>query len=230
MSWTLIANTSIGSPDVNAVTSSSINTSGANLIIINVGFYKGINNPLAPTDSNSNTWLTPGPVTVAGDFVNEIFLVTNPIVGSGHTFTFGDNSTFPSFEVEAWSFVDGTNTDANSNNGGGVAATTLSTGSITPPDNGSLVIAGCMVVDTVGTIPTAIDSSFTLGDTEAIVAGQCQGSGIAYYVQPTSAAVNPTFTFNNSTRAAATIISFKEGTPPAATTVLRLLASLGVGR
>jgi hypothetical protein len=91
-------------------------------------------------------------------------------------------------------------------------AATLATGSVTPSQDNSLIVAGLgFNVSSAG--PT-INSSFTRSSWVNFGSGNNYGSAEAYLVQTTAGAVNPTWTKGNTEAAAATIAVFK---PAAAT-------------
>src|SRR5262245_8097724 len=104
-----IVSTSAGSSGGGAVTTSGIDTSGANFLAVVVAGYKGVN-AIAGTlnDNKSNTWSLAIEADVGGSFTDYgvyIYYVENAIVGSGHTFTVGAASTFCSIYPAAYAGI-----------------------------------------------------------------------------------------------------------------------------
>ena len=153
-------------------TTSSINTTGSNLIVIFTAEYSA---PVqAPTDSNSNTWT---PLTEYNG-VERIrgYYVLSPTVGSGHTFT-NNNATNSLFAVAAYSGV--ASFDQESGSGTNVP------GSITPSADNALLLTG--LACGLGATHT-IDSGFTVFEDTASV------GALGELIQTSAAAANPTWT------------------------------------
>lgn len=186
-----------------AFTSGTVDTTGCNLLVVNAAWF----NPSAPvtlTDSKGNTWV-PLTAALANNSNSQLFYTINPTVGSGHTFTF--SASFSSICVTGFSGVKTSSPfDVENGHGDASGATTEAPGSITPSENNELVVSG---LDTgLGGQPYTIDSGFTIS---------CQDDGggvnfpgaLAFIIQTSAGAVNPTWTLTGSTQAAATIASFK---------------------
>lgn len=211
MAYALIASTSKGGSSNQTVTTNAIDTTGANLIVLNIGYYSGTVPTIAPTDSKGNTWtaLTAHAQPDSTRIGNQMFYCVNPTVGSGHTFTQQDlvNAAYPSMQVLAFSGAHASPFDQQT---GTVSATTqssLATGSLTPPENNCLVVAGLgHEVNSGGAV--SIDGGFT-STTEAYVGGTSEGSGIAYLIQTTATAANPTWNVTNNAGLAVTLAVFK---------------------
>jgi poly(3-hydroxybutyrate) depolymerase len=84
---------------------------------------------------------------------------------------------------------------------------TLATGSVTASVNNELYIAAAGFDQ--GSAAPSIDSSFTITDTRFYVSGQSEGGSMAYYVQSTAGAINPTWTFSGAFTNSAAIATFK---------------------
>jgi hypothetical protein len=181
--WDLIATaTAVG---ISGATTASIDTTGADLLIIVATNQRG--ETATPTDSKSNTWtaLTASQGTTYTR--SQIFYTTNPTVGSGHTFTLGGVGT--AITVMAWSGAD-TSSPYDVENGANGSASTIQPGTVTPSQNNSLVIAG-LSFDANST-PT-INSSFTRETYTNYLLGTNYGNASAYLIQDTLAATNPTW-------------------------------------
>ncbi len=194
----------------NGGTSGSIDTSGANFLVVSVGSYSGGDTTI--TDSKSNNWtqLTPQDETQVSLVRSRIWYAKNAIVGSGHTFSDAVASSFPSFCVAAFSGVD-TSSPFDQQNGahdaGGVSTTGISTGSVTPTSDNQLIIAGLAVGSSTAT--PAIDGGFTRLDFVNFSASTYYGSALAYLIQTSAAAANPFWDTDVTNTKAATIATFK---------------------
>src|SRR6185295_7803049 len=131
---------------------------------------------------------------------SRIFYWTNPTVGSGHTFTFGGNTS--AVCIEAWSnmataSVFDSGTDAGNNAASG---TTCAAGSITPSSGVKVVIATSAFNQDF----TSIDSSFTASANISLAGGSNYGDFIAHLLQtPNGASTNPTSTVSISSKSCA---------------------------
>ena len=196
-------NSCSGGGSANTVTSSAMDTTGANLIVVSVATYGALGSNL--TDSQSNTWTA---LTTAASLTNRaverLFYCINPTTSSSHTFTFIQSGTYPSISAVAFSGVAAYESENTSTPAGN--ATTVQTNSVTPSKDGSLVFAGAC---TDGGIYTAIDSGFTLETSVSHASAQHMGSASAYLIQTTAAAVNPQLTNSVSDYLSASIAVFK---------------------
>lgn len=198
MAVSLVANVAIpGAP--NGGTSSSIDTTGATLLVIHVADADAVATTVS--DSKGNTWT---PLAARQNSVeSQLYYCASPTVGSGHTFTTSASSAFPAGQVLAFSGVDASPFDVQ--NGNTTTDSTIQTGSVTPAEDGSLIVAG--VGHVRGVSPT-IGSGFAVTDSNALYGGTYYGAGAAYLVQTTAAAINPTWTLDSSGVLAATIAVF----------------------
>lgn len=179
-------------------TTAGINTTGATLLIVGISYYAS--DTITISDSKSNTWIPLTNYPGAAAHSVQLFYAANPItVGSGHTFTYSAGSAVygtllaASFNNTKTSSPFDVENGASQGSGG-----TLATGSITPSLDGELVVT--LAVSDPGS-PT-VDSGFTLIDSTATVGGVNVGGGLAYKVQTSAAAVNPTWTASTLLRSA----------------------------
>ncbi len=193
MAFSLVAHSGAASVSGAAVTTSGIDTSGADLIVVAIS-QLGIGGTL--TDSKSNTWTA---LTAQGGAgftrAGQLFYCASPTVGSGHTFTFtcGGSGFFCGICVEAFSGVDtGTPFDAESGAAGGVPQP----GSITPAGANELFVAGLEHGDATS---ESVDSGFTITD-DIPNAGNAIGCSMSYLIETTATAQNPTWSPANSPR------------------------------
>lgn len=203
MAFSLITSVT-GGTNSNGATTSSVNTTGADLIIVSVGWYgNGAAPSISDSKSNSYTGLTAKSNISIG---NRLFYVENPTVGSGHTFTVSAASGYPSICVLAFS---GKNASAafDQQNGAIGSATSIQPGSVTPTIGNELVVCGLGHENNSGATPT-INGGFT-AITKGYSGGAYEGSGLAYLIQTTATAANPTWSITNSAALASTIATFK---------------------
>lgn len=183
MAITFIVAASVGGNNT-TVTTSAVDTSGANLLVMIVTGFNPPNN--TPTDSKSNTWTAT--TAVSG---TRFYYAWNPTsVGSGHTFTWNEN-VFAGISVLAFGGVQ-TSSDPLDTRTGNAAAT--SPGSISPAVSGELFVAtiggdgsswDAETESTVFTLPTNGRVAYVGSTTEA-----AQGW---YQINTDSTARNPVF-------------------------------------
>lgn len=159
-----------------------------------------------PNDSSSNIW------TQIGSYENDgntsvnvgLFYVANPTVTSSQNFGI-TSSDFSVLCVQAWSGSAssplGTSSAGNSSSG-----STVQPGSLTPSAANSLLVTACAPNNTNNV--SSIDSSFTISDNVAYSGGVNEAGAMAYLVQSAAAAVNPSWTLDNSFGGAAIMAYF----------------------
>lgn len=181
-------------------TTTGFDTTGANLIVVALSFDGGSTPTLS--DSKGNTWtaLTLG----AGSPRARLYYCQAPSVGSGHTFSISGTNTFGSVNVQAFSGAIVSPFDVENTAAG--TSTSPQAGSITPGFNNELVVAATATGN--GNI-NSIDGGFTSTNPVNYLASNHYGIGIAYLIQTTAAAANPTWTLSVSGGWAARIASFR---------------------
>lgn len=190
----------------NGGTTSAIDTTGANFVVLSVGFYNGFG-PTTPSDSKGNTYTALTEVDATGSVGHILYYCFAPTVGSGHTFTYARGSIFASIEVIAFSGVGSSFDQQNGNTS--AASATVTTGSITPGQANTLVIAGLAFSDS-STAVSATLSGYTVQDFVAGASADRVGSAIGYLVLSSATAQNPTWTLSAIAAGnAAKIASFK---------------------
>lgn len=205
----LIASANNGSGGADSITSDSVDTTGANLIVVSVGWYTGSTSSGTLTDSKGNTWtaLTPQSNNGGTPIKNQLYYCYAPTVGSGHTFTWSGTFTFPAISVVAFDNIAASPFDGeNGGNNGGSAGSTVQTGSLTPSQANSLVITG-LAHETNSGGSVSINGSFTIAASNPY--GGQEGNAIAYLILTSATAQNPTWDITNSSTLAATIAAFK---------------------
>lgn len=221
MAYSLLAHTIKQSTDSNGVTSSAINTTGANLIVLLVADY-GSQSATAISDSQSNTWSTA--VTKTDTARVRVMYCYAPTTNASHTFTATQNGSYVALVAMAFSGAASSPLDQTNSNGG-TGVTSIQPGSVTPTQDNELVICGIS-----GNAPGAPDSlsvngGFTVADSGVNVTGTCFGIAAAYLIQTTAAAANPTFSWTTSSGSQTVSATFKAN---ASSTVTGAGSSAGV--
>lgn len=214
MAFSLIGHDVGAVGNTDSTTTPSIDTTGADLLVAVCTDLGG--NALVLTDSKSNTWTALTKKTNVIDTV--IMYVKNPTVGTGHTFAIGSGG-YPSLEVAAFSGSDLTSPFDVENGGSTGGAASLSTGSITPGSANELVIAGLGTESMVGTKSITLLAVLD----QAADNGNNFGGALAYEIQTTATARNPSWSWSGSHFAAAVIASFKAAAAAASFTYFPLI-------
>lgn len=212
MAYGLISNRIEGSGDSNGFTTGTgIDTSGANLLAVwialgGTGTYTG-----TVTDSKSNTWTQATPVASGlADRCGCWWYSKPTTVGSGHTFTVGGSSTFPTIAASAWSGAASSPVDQEVS-AGLVFGNSLAAGPLTPSEDNELVLFGLQYDDNT----LASISGGSLVVLQSINDGSFghSSASVAYEIQAALSATTGTFSWTGGSRAAAAGISFKVGPP-----------------
>lgn len=186
---------------VGVTTTAGVDSTGANFAVV-VGSYYTDAPSFSDNKGNSYTRLNIYVNYAWRIVIGYAFGIT---AGSGHTITatpadfcgiysgfFSGISTSSPFDVE---------------NGGNGSGSPVNTGSITPSQAHTLIIAAINQSDTGTGI--SIDSGFTI-ISQRNRDGSAQGGGMAYKIMTAATATNPAFTISGSpTSSAAAIASFK---------------------
>lgn len=205
--YSLIGHIQAPSTDSSTITTGTLDTTGADLIVICMPFGADPGTTL-PTDNKGNTY-TALTKHLGGlsDRWHRIYYCQGGTVGSGHTFSWSLASSFPMIQASAWSGSGSTPFDVE-NGTGNTFNTSNQTGSVTPSTNNQLIIAG-LCFDPADT-PT-IDSGFTILDTQNDQQFGHQSGQHAYLIETTATAQNPTFSWTNASRNVSSIATFKAG-------------------
>lgn len=205
MAIALVANVA-SATNSGGTTSGAIDTTGANLLVAVVSDYKATAAP-AFTDSKGNTWTGLTAQQNSSQLSRgRIYYAVNPVVGSGHTFTYAATSIFASIYVAAFSGADTASPFDQENGAQNDGAASLATGSVTPSEANELVVAGFGATDGG---PFGINGGFTITDQLAYSGGNYFGGALAYLIQTSAAAANPTWTPAANAPMVAVIATFK---------------------
>ena len=187
----------------NQADTSAIDTTGATLLVAAIAYY-GTSGLPSFAGSKNNSW-TALDAYFGGDGVLILYYCKNPVVGTNHSFSASATNMYGSLAVAAFSGTD-TIANADGNNGAGASSTSsISSGSISPSDDGELIISACL---RVGNSAAPSAAGFTLTDSNTSALNFCVGLG--YKLQTTAAPVSATWQSNvAANRMAATIAAFK---------------------
>lgn len=214
MAIALVANVALTPPSDDGGTTGAIDTTGANFIVV-AATLDALGTP-AISDNKGNSYsifLS----AATGTFSRErLYYVINPTVGSGHTFTITNTNIHPTICVAAFSGVNTSSTfDVENTNVDNSSGTTIQAGSITPSNNDSLIVAA-FGMTAAGS--ASINSGYTI--TDQVSTGNSWGLALAYLIQTTAAATNPTWTGPTDNSRLATIAAFNSA--PSATAAIAI--------
>ncbi len=179
----------------------AIDTSGATLIVVGVGYL----NATAPvlSDSYGNSWTPLTPTSASGLPDVVMYYSVNPIVGAGHTFTANGGAAYASMNVIALSGAG----DFDQENGSTGSGPGILPGSVTPTENNEIVITVLGYNDSQE--PVSIDGLFVVSDSQNYLAGNSFGGALAYEIQTSASISNPLWSTFNTGSASAAIATFK---------------------
>jgi hypothetical protein len=212
--FTLVAHTNTHKEN-GPVTTGSINTTGANLLVVAVTQYRSGIDIGNLSDSKGNTWIGLTAQTASTELYVRLYYCASPSVGSAHTFSYSNgagNTIYGGIAVQAWNGANASPFVAENGDGhlaGGHGS--IQPGAVTPAQNHSLIITVCG--PKIFAAPDiTIDGGYIVSDGNA---GDDVGNGIAepiymaYLLQATAAATNPTWSWTGATAAGAVIAVFK---------------------
>lgn len=171
------------------ITTGTINTSGANFLIILISSQQGTSYTIS--DSKSNTWRALTLKATAGTQQARLYYATTTTkIGASHTFTITGSNVYATIYVQAFSNVSQSST-FDKENGASGTGTSIQPGSVTPANNNALIISGLSFNQS--STMQAINSGFTRTSWKNFGSGNNYGGAMAYLIQTTAAAVNPTW-------------------------------------
>lgn len=220
MGVTLVAHTAVG--DKLGPVTSGVDTTGATLLVIAAGGFSN-GGSVSVSDNKGNTFSTFGLKGNGSTTFTQIFYCLTPTVGTGHTVSM-TGSVFMDLLFAAFgggTFTVDSSVNTGTNNTG---SSSIQPGSATPSANGDLLITS-LSVDVSGI--SGVGSGFTITDTVAYSGGNYEGGGLAYLVQTTAAAINPTWSLSAANAQAAALCGFKF-TSSSLTGTASLAATLGL--
>lgn len=198
-----------------SVTTSSIDTSGANFVAVAIAVGEGATGfTVSDNKSNGNATATAATYAYVGAGTRlTIYIWENPTTGSGHTFTLnkGTGSLSGGIGVIAFSGVKtSTSTDQTSVNNT-PNTTSVQPGIITPSEANEVVVcAWTMAGNGVTDTPTTSGLTAAYALPRQTTGGGIFPIGIGYVIQTSAAAVNPTWSWTSADFATSVIASFKQ--------------------
>lgn len=206
----LVAHTQIVGA-ANGGTSPPFNPTGATLLVANVSEYSGGTPHVTISDSSSNTWtcLTSQNATPQ-ETLDTLCYVANPTTTSSQTVTIAGTGTFSTAQIAAFNGVrtlSPFDPGVQNGNKAGGPLTTIQPGSVTPSLANSLVVTGISFGAPAGAITVSGGGGYTQTDTQQYVASTTESGSLAYQIQTTATATNPTWTDGASASAASTTIA-----------------------
>lgn len=181
-----------------------VDTTGCNLITVVCTYASAGAGTLSDSKGNTYTGRTEQYNSVAP--ACRIFECSNPTVGSGHYWTLTGSSIFGTLGAAGWLNAKLSSPfDQENGQGGAGFSGTATPGSITPGEDGEIIITG------FGWNTSASMSvpGYTIGDSWDFQGGTNYGGGWAYLIQTPAAATNPAWTFSGSEGGNVTIASYK---------------------
>lgn len=190
----------------NTVTTGSLDTTGMDIIWIHVAHFSTSVPVVSDSKGNTYTHIVTSPVDSSAR--SSLYRCEGPTVGTGHTFSVDTTATGPGYPAIAVLASSGRRTAGayNSQNTSRFDnASTVQPGSITPEEDNEILITGaaCFTPDV-----SSINSGFTAYTTAYSAANAISG-GIAYKIQTTAGAENPTWTMTGATSPGATMAAFR---------------------
>lgn len=193
----------------NGGTSTGIDTTGADLIVLAVAHDGGVTPTTAHiSDSRGLTWSQLTSYKTANEGVR-FFYVQNANGGTGHTFTVTLNNSFAGIGVAAFSGTQVSSVFDAENGATSSGTTQVITGSVTPAADGSLVIAAFASISTAG---SASATNLSMLTEVNLVGGQSYACAVAYEIQTTATARSETFNTGTAADLASAIAVFKATT------------------
>lgn len=209
------------------MTSDPIDTTGASLLVVALGYFYPAN-PVTLTDNKGNTWIALTRREGDSGRASRIYYAINPVVGSGHTFTTAGLSTYVGLIALAVSVADTTSPFDVENGASGSSGTSLAAGSVSPSENGELLVTALTLED--GMTSVAVDNSFAIQAQIPSVGGVNLGCALATKIQTSAMGENPAWSWSGSFQSEASIATFKAGSGSAKpwwTYVQSMMGSLG---
>lgn len=195
MSFTLLAHTAAGSTDHQSVATTGIDTTGADLLLIGFANYQSDLSP--DVDSKGNTYLALTRQENASNEGVRWFYKRGGSVGAGHTASFTSGSTnYPAMFFSAWSGSVASPVDQEGGTHGTSGTDTAAQGgAVTPSQDNCLCISiCCRAFAPNATSITGVSGATQLDVINKINADHYDGM-VAYTIQTTAAAFNPTFSW-----------------------------------
>lgn len=186
-------------------TSGLINSTGATLGVIVIGYYVG--GTPSVSDSKGNTWTPRTAYSGTGEPAIRIYYSALTSVGASHTFTVSGSGIYAAICASVFSG----GTVYGQESGSTANAATKQPGSITPAENNELLISGVISNDGTESQPTfGVDGGFAKTHNQLYFSSNCYAVAMGYLIQTTAAAANPTWSWGGGAHdVAANMATFK---------------------
>lgn len=191
-------------------TTTSANTTGANLIVIGLSYQQSSGANIS--DNKGNTYISVSTQAILGGSAGVIYYCSNPTVGTGHTFT--TTSHFCNIFMLAVSGARTLSTPSDQQNGASNAAgTSQASGNVTTSVSGELIFTLCGAFNP-GAAPTitAGDTGFTIPSGWSVPTSTAEAGAAAYKIETGTATENITWTSTSTPNIVSLIATFM---PPA---------------
>jgi hypothetical protein len=231
---TFVVGVSSGSPDTFTHTSGNVDTTGADTIVCYVAELESQGDTTF-SDSKGNSWhagaITERKDVATASLLGRMYYCNSCTVGSGHNFTVTDTSGGAKGALACAAFAGGHSSPLDQQNGNvdidaGAANTT---GGITPSENNTVTVTG------LGYTPNAATITINTGEAGWTIAAGTDASAnhdgvsIAYKIQTTATATDPTWGYSTAEYAVTSIASFKQAGGGGVVGTTRRGMLLGVG-
>jgi hypothetical protein len=201
-----LVNSTLATPGQNGGTTAAMNCTGANFVAVAVSRNVGVGSTV--TSSPANTWVMRTNVNGAYQG-SEIWDASNATVSSAMTVSVTDTAGYPAIIGACFSGLTSTPFDGQTTGAIDAGNSPLSTGSITPPSDGSLVLSAASVAfggaGSGGVF--SISSGYTVIAQTPEVGGTNFAGALAYGIQATSGATNPAWSWTSANPGAGTSVT-----------------------
>lgn len=204
-------------------TTASLNTSGASLLAVYVA-YDSVGATLSDSKGNSWTGLTANN-TAGGSRGRWWYCASPSSVGASHTFS--SSVSYAAVFVVALSGTKTTSPIDVESTAVAAAVATLASGTVTPSEDGCIVLAG-IAIGGSSTSP-AFASPLTNAQQKNAVTGTNYGGAIAYEIQTTATARNPSATWTTVSDGIANAVVVKAASGPVLSGGITLDALVAAG-
>jgi hypothetical protein len=207
MAWssTPVASDSAGAAfGASSVTTAGVDTTGADFIVLSVG-WNGTGTPTV-SDSKSNTWNALTAHVNSANETNQLYWSRPTSVGASHTFTV----SLAGASIEMLAFSGSATSPFDVQTGATSTTRPLSTGNITPTQDNELIVTSETYAGNFGN-PVTVSSGYSTPIQVDFVGSTHEGSSIAYKIQTTATTTDATWDTQFDTNLAVSIASFKAG-------------------
>lgn len=204
MAIALVTSAQAGSSTGSNVTTSGVNTTGANLIVVAISSAKAGTVPVL-SDSKGNTWTSVGAFSSTALASVSYFYCTNPTVGAGHTFTASSTAGLPLLTAFAFSGA-GTVFSVYQSTAHATASATSNQASASFANVGD----GCAFITGIcsGGSSYNTPTGYTVTVSNFLAATH-MGGGAGYKIQTTGSAESPTWSWTTATESTAFILGIR---------------------